>query len=120
MNSVAGMQTPSLVLHDAPALQNLGAAQLEPSFNPVMIDVHDPIASRDIESFFDELASLDGAERLNSHPQFMQNLGFAPDANLADLLTSDSGQYNTITSPYLQQNTNDPSSLGQGHLFDGG
>ncbi|KAF1999583.1 hypothetical protein P154DRAFT_467275, partial [Amniculicola lignicola CBS 123094] len=44
------------------------------------------MAFPNIENFFDELASLDGAERVENQPQFMQNLGFAPDANIADFL----------------------------------
>lgn len=53
-------------------------------------------SSQNTETFFDELASLDGAERVESQPQFMQNLGFAPDARIADLLTSDFGQLTAI------------------------
>lgn len=41
----------------------------------------------DLESFFDELASLDTANDFDTQPQFMQNLGFAPDANMADLFS---------------------------------
>lgn len=51
-------------------------------------------SSQNIETFFDELASLDGAERVESQPQFMQNLGFAPDARIADL--SNFGQLTAI------------------------
>ncbi|KAJ4382076.1 hypothetical protein N0V86_002404 [Didymella sp. IMI 355093] len=41
----------------------------------------------DLESFFDDLASLDSTNKLENQPQFMQNLGFAPDANMADLFS---------------------------------
>ncbi|KAF2633674.1 hypothetical protein BU25DRAFT_381300 [Macroventuria anomochaeta] len=41
----------------------------------------------DLESFFDDLASLDSTKKLENQPQFMQNLGFAPDANMADLFS---------------------------------
>ncbi|KAJ8114194.1 hypothetical protein OPT61_g3870 [Boeremia exigua] len=41
----------------------------------------------DLESFFDDLASLDNTNKLENQPQFMQNLGFAPDANMADLFS---------------------------------
>lgn len=41
----------------------------------------------DLESFFDDLASLDSTNKLENQPQFMQNLGFAPDANMADLIS---------------------------------
>lgn len=41
----------------------------------------------DVESFFDELASLDTMNSLNTQPQFVQNLGFASGANMADLFS---------------------------------
>lgn len=41
----------------------------------------------DLESFFDDLASLDSTNKLENQPQFMQNLGFAPDASMADLFS---------------------------------
>jgi hypothetical protein len=41
----------------------------------------------DLESFFDDLASLDSTNQMETRPQFMQNLGFAPDANMADLFS---------------------------------
>ncbi|KAK1919405.1 hypothetical protein P3342_013144 [Pyrenophora teres f. teres] len=41
----------------------------------------------DLESFFDELASLDRATRPDDQPQFMQNLGFGPEASMADLFS---------------------------------
>jgi hypothetical protein len=56
--------------------------------------------SMDLDALFDDLTSLDGAERLDTQPQFMQNLGFAPNANLADLLTSDFGQIDPMMGLY--------------------
>jgi len=47
----------------------------------------------DLDSFFDELASLHGAKKLQNQPQFMQNLGFAPEISMADLLATQAGQY---------------------------
>ncbi|PVH99101.1 hypothetical protein DM02DRAFT_529709 [Periconia macrospinosa] len=47
----------------------------------------------ELENFFDELASLDGTEKIDNQPQFMQNLGFAPDANMADFLATEFGQF---------------------------
>lgn len=55
--------------------------------NPVHADPRFPDSTPDLESFFDDLASLDSAPRLDNQPQFMQNLGFAPDANMADLFS---------------------------------
>jgi hypothetical protein len=33
----------------------------------------------DIEAAFDEISALDAPERVESHPRFMQNLGYLPD-----------------------------------------
>lgn len=75
-------------------------------------------ASRDLETFFDELASLDGAEMVDNQPQFMQNLGFAPDANMADFLALELGQYiPAISSTFLPQ-SNDSTHLDP-VFFDG-
>ncbi|KAF3002062.1 hypothetical protein E8E13_009223 [Curvularia kusanoi] len=65
--------------------------QLEPlvdvSRPPPQPDPLYPDIPGDLESFFDDLASLDNANKLENQPQFMQNLGFAPDANMADLFS---------------------------------
>ncbi|KAF2263791.1 hypothetical protein CC78DRAFT_544734 [Lojkania enalia] len=72
---------------------------------------------RDLQSFFDELASLDSAEKMESQPQFMQNLGFAPDTNIADLFTNDFSQFNPLVSPYMPRD--EQAQIGHKHLFDG-
>ena len=54
---------------------------------PTQPDSRYPDVSGDLESFFDDLASLDTTNKLENQPQFMQNLGFAPDANMADLFS---------------------------------
>lgn len=54
---------------------------------PVQPDPRYPDLPGDLESFFDDLASLDNTNKLENQPQFMQNLGFAPDANMADLFS---------------------------------
>ncbi|KAF1920843.1 hypothetical protein BDU57DRAFT_509312 [Ampelomyces quisqualis] len=46
-----------------------------------------PQIPNDLASFFDELASLDTANDLDNQLQFMQNLGFSADANMADLFS---------------------------------
>ncbi|KAL1609988.1 hypothetical protein SLS60_001653 [Paraconiothyrium brasiliense] len=68
-------------------------------------------ASRDLETFFDELASLDGAEMVDNQPQFMQNLGFAPDANMADFLALELGQYIPANSSTFMPQNDDPTHL---------
>jgi hypothetical protein len=54
---------------------------------PPQSDPRYPEIPGDLESFFDDLASLDNANKLENQPQFMQNLGFAPDASMADLFS---------------------------------
>jgi hypothetical protein len=66
---------------------------VEPDFTSPGLDAYDPSISGDLDSFFDELASLHGAKKLQNQPQFMQNLGFAPEISMADLLATQSGQY---------------------------
>lgn len=55
--------------------------------NPAHPEPRYPDIPGDLESFFDDLASLDSTNKLENQPQFMQNLGFAPDANMADLFS---------------------------------
>ncbi|KAF1841947.1 uncharacterized protein K460DRAFT_379924 [Cucurbitaria berberidis CBS 394.84] len=77
-----------------PPRRNTSIASDQP-FNSLFIppslalssDPRHPGPTGDLESFFDELASLDSAPQLENQPQFMQNLGFAPDANMADLFS---------------------------------
>ncbi|KAF2473464.1 uncharacterized protein BDR25DRAFT_387725 [Lindgomyces ingoldianus] len=99
-----------------PHLQDLTIPDFDGAFGAPILDHQNSVASRDLENFFDELASLDGAERLDNQPQFMQNLGFAPDANIADL---GFGQLNSFLSRYILPNGEDHASLDQAHIFDG-
>jgi len=78
--------------------QQLGTTNFSPNpistdFTSPALDANDPSISGDLESFFDELASLHGAKKLQNQPQFMQNLGFAPEVSMADLLATQSGQF---------------------------
>lgn len=69
-------------------------------------------ASRDLEMFFDELASLDGAEKVDNQPQFMQNLGFAPDANMADFFAVEFSQILPQVPPsFMPEDTDDRPRL---------
>jgi hypothetical protein len=65
---------------------------------PIQPDSLYPQVPSDLESFFDELASLDTANNLENQPQFMQNLGFAPDANMADLFS----EYIPISTAFME------------------
>ncbi|EKG20718.1 hypothetical protein MPH_01982 [Macrophomina phaseolina MS6] len=86
-NPSTSNQTPSSAIYDGPSLERYPSA-----------------GSNDLDALFDELATLEGPERLDSQPQFMQNLGFAPDMNLNDVLTSDYGQFDPMFNAYLQHN----------------
>jgi hypothetical protein len=46
----------------------------------------------DLDTLFEHFTSAEGNDQFGGlHPQFMQNLGFAPDSNLADLMANDYG-----------------------------
>ncbi|KAF2733037.1 hypothetical protein EJ04DRAFT_439860 [Polyplosphaeria fusca] len=109
--NAAGFQSFAASGFNAPQYANL---------KPPTFDPRNSVTSGDLESFFDELASLDGAEAFNNQPQFMQNLGFAPDANMTDLLSSEFGQFNPLISPYMNQPTNDPRTTEETQIFRGG
>ncbi|KAF2191329.1 hypothetical protein K469DRAFT_656115 [Zopfia rhizophila CBS 207.26] len=102
-----------------PPAQNVNVSQFEGTFGAPTLDHRNSTGYRDIESFFDELASLEGAERLENQPQFMQNLGFAPDADIADLLASDFGHFNPLMPTFMHQGGNEQAPLNQTSLFDG-
>ncbi|CEN62832.1 Putative Quinic acid utilization activator [Aspergillus calidoustus] len=44
-----------------------------------------PRIAPDLDALFDELASLDGTDRMDNQPEFMQNLGFVPEAGMPEL-----------------------------------
>lgn len=68
----------------------------------------------DLESFFDELAALDNTN--DSDTQFMQNLGFAPDADMAELFS----EYIPIqSSAFMPQEASNAMSLDDYGLYDG-
>ncbi|KAH3980736.1 hypothetical protein HBI56_108800 [Parastagonospora nodorum] len=66
----------------------------------------------DLEGFFDELASLDTANDVDNQPQFMQNLGFAPGANMADL-------FSEYTTAFMSNNDNDSVNLDHYGFYEG-
>ncbi|KIW08178.1 uncharacterized protein PV09_01109 [Verruconis gallopava] len=47
--------------------------------------------SMDLDALFDHFTAIEGTDQSASHPQFMQNLGFAPNVNFADLMTNEYG-----------------------------
>jgi hypothetical protein len=75
-----------------------------------------PQIPNDLESFFDELASLDTASNLDNQPQFMQNLGFAPDANMADLFS----EYIPMSTTFMSQENDHSINLDHYGFYEGG
>jgi hypothetical protein len=63
---------------------------------------------------FEELAMLDSVEPMREHPQFMQNLGFGPDLDLAEFFGPDYQPSNPLLA-YMQ-----PSQQGGGTNKHGG
>ncbi|OQD63445.1 hypothetical protein PENPOL_c009G08101 [Penicillium polonicum] len=66
----------------------------------------------DLDALFDELASLDGAEKADNQPEFMQNLGFVSDVGIPELY-SFSGQIEPFLLAQTQQlpNNGTPSGM---------
>jgi hypothetical protein len=83
--------------------------------SPAQSDPRYPEPTSDLETFFDELASLDSATRLDNQPQFMQNLGFEPEASMADLFS----EYIPLqSSTFLTRDDMAPPSLEQYAFYD--
>jgi hypothetical protein len=79
------------------------------------IDPRCPEPTSDLESFFDELASLDSATRSDTQPQFMQNLGFGPEASMADLFS----EYIPMqSSTFVTRDDSTPANLDQYNFYD--
>ncbi|THC98783.1 hypothetical protein EYZ11_001762 [Aspergillus tanneri] len=64
------------------------------------VSLRRPRIAPDLDSLFDELASLDGTEKTDNLPEFMQNLGFAPDAGVPELYS-----YSNQVEPFLLAQT---------------
>jgi hypothetical protein len=80
--------------------------QLDTFYGGNYLERYNSSGSMDLDALFDDLASLDGAERGDAQPQFMQNLGFAPTTNLADFLNSDYGQLDHLLNVYGEPGMN--------------
>ncbi|KAH3995824.1 hypothetical protein HBI56_104830 [Parastagonospora nodorum] len=121
---------PSSVLEDLlPEMnsrQQLQATNFSPNpintdFTSPALDAYDPSISGDLESFFDELASLHGAKKLQNQPQFMQNLGFAPEVSMADLLATQSGQFMPMHSTtFGTEHEGEPLQFPLSEYYDAG
>jgi hypothetical protein len=109
---------PAISTGHRPAAQDYMVPSADESNRRPSLPHRNSAASRDLETFFDELASLDGAEMVDNQPQFMQNLGFAPDANMADFLALELGQYIPTNSGTFLPQSNDQTHLDP-VFFDG-
>lgn len=78
---------------------------------------YNSMGSFDLDALFDD---LDGPERANTQPQFMQNLGFAPGADLTDILASDYGQFDPLLTAYMSGNALGLQASDPGRIFDPG
>lgn len=82
-------------------INTLSSRPVVDAFDPSVLESSalDPLASYDafmagdLESFFDDLASLHGAKKLQNQPQFMQNLGYSSEIRMADLIATDSAAF---------------------------
>lgn len=107
MNSTplnAAQSLPSRPFENAFDASTLESSALDPQ------DSYNAFMSGDLESFFDDLASLHGAKKLQNQPQFMQNLGYSSEVSMADLLSTDQGRFVTMpTSSNFDPDNNDQS-----------
>jgi hypothetical protein len=88
----------------------------QPASTPTPLNSVYPQIPSDLEGFFDELASLDTANNSDNQPQFLQNLGFAPDASMAELF---SDYLPMQSSAFLSQQNPDAVNLDHYGFFEG-
>ena len=100
-------------------VQSFSPHAVETDLTSPALDAYDPSISGDLDSFFDELASLHGAKKLQNQPQFMQNLGFAPEISMADLLATQSGQYMNPPA-FGTENEGEPLQFPLSDYYDAG
>ncbi|KAL5120390.1 hypothetical protein ACEQ8H_001680 [Pleosporales sp. CAS-2024a] len=100
---------------------NLSPNAANPDLTSPNLDAYDPSIPGDLETFFDELASLHGAQKLQNQPQFMQNLGFAPEVSMADLLATQSGHFMPVDpSTFGTRNEAEPMQFPLSDYYDTG
>ncbi|KAK4997298.1 hypothetical protein LTR66_003273 [Elasticomyces elasticus] len=73
--------------------------------------------SVDLDAIFEDLAALDGANRYDNQPQFMQNLGFAPDLDLSAFFGADYQQFDPLLT-FMQSNA--PGANSTNNNYPGG
>jgi hypothetical protein len=98
---------------------NILVSQYKDEFQRPSPQQHYPAADYmvppDLDNIFDDLALLNDVEKLDRHAQFMQNLGFAPDAKMGDIFALEFSQSIPEKSSVLPlQNHDDPTHLDPG------
>jgi hypothetical protein len=83
--------SPGSAIFQHPPAPPLGLTHAPPIYGSTNPRSYSADHSMDLDALFDHFTSIDGTEQPGLPNQFMQNLGFAPNANLADLMTNDFG-----------------------------
>ena len=117
-----GYQRNTLQLLDSQPMDIGSAASM---LDPAALDPQDPynaFVSDDLDSFFDDLASLHGANKLQNNPQFMQNLGYSSEISMADLLSTDPGRFMPLgaSSNIGPENAGESPQLPLNAFYDAG
>ncbi|KAJ5587616.1 uncharacterized protein N7459_003381 [Penicillium hispanicum] len=84
----APYQDPSLGLSPFVDMDGYGPPRRQPRIAP------------DLDALFDELASLDGAEKADNQPEFMQNLGFVSESGVPEMYS-----FSSQIEPFLLAQT---------------
>ncbi|KAI8942409.1 hypothetical protein NX059_000483 [Plenodomus lindquistii] len=104
--------------HHGGTMDNIPSRSLAHPFDPSALessaldplDSYNAFMAGDLESFFDDLASIHGAKKLQNQPQFMQNLGYSSEVSMADLLATDPGRFMPLpTSSTFDHESSDQS-----------
>ncbi|RDW76554.1 putative C6 transcription factor QutA [Aspergillus mulundensis] len=96
-SSVSGRPNGAPIVPDLTSPFSATGTQFQPTYNDAsmnfnsLLDIDSagslrrPRIAPDLDALFDELASLDGTDRMDNQPEFMQNLGFVPEAGISEL-----------------------------------
>ncbi|KAL4786098.1 fungal-specific transcription factor domain-containing protein [Aspergillus varians] len=96
-SSVSGRPNGAPILSDLTTPFSASGPQYQQTYNDASLNfnslvdiegagsIRRPRIAPDLDALFDELASLDGTDRMDNQPEFMQNLGFVPEAGIPDL-----------------------------------
>lgn len=118
-SSIAATNRPNTQDHNQPpntAIQSALPTEMD-FVDTNQLQRFNSVGSLDLDALFDD---IDGPERANTQPQFMQNLGFAPGADLTDILASDYGQFDPLLTAYMSGNTLSIQSSDPSRIFDPG